>query len=179
MLVMLMSCPLMSSCWVVLWTLIYFYKNPSCWHTRTGTNSKILMHASEMCMWANMETKHKPGCSHTAHGIHSVSLPIILALLFLHSFPSSLLSLPLHLRYTLAALRVTGCTSFLAVENEFSLSLSYKGFPVWLRLGFHQSVPVVGGRSPLTFTSDSGCAFANLVIQNGCDIGGDDLKSRA
>lgn len=64
-----------------------------------------------MCMCAG--EIWKPNISLGA-AILPISLPIILA----------------YLRYTLAALRVTGCTSFLAMENEFSLSLSSQGFPV-------------------------------------------------
>lgn len=81
----------------------------------------------------------------------------MLALFFIHSFLSSFLSLPLHLRYTLAALSVTGCSSFLAEENELSLSHSYKGFPASVFIETHQS--------DLAFTSDGGCK-SNLLFVN-------------
>lgn len=79
MLVMLMSHPLMSSCWVVLWTLIYFYKNPSCWHTCRNEQQNI-----NACI-RNVYTCGeiwKPNISLGA-AILPISLPIILAL-FLH-----------------------------------------------------------------------------------------------
>lgn len=174
---MLMSHPLMSSCWVVLWTLIYFYKNPSCWHTcrNEQQNIKACIRNVYTCgeIW-------KPNISLGAATL-PISLPIILALFMHIILPPSISTLYTCL-YT--HLRVTGCTSFLAMENEFSLSLSSQGFPVWLQLGFHQS-------SCHRLTNAS-CVHLRrwlqihilefkptTVIQNVCNIGGSDLKSRS